>query len=117
VNEIVSQPSTSVISPTNASYTSQSKANILGTPVMASKTNVKEEEKEKKEEEEEKEEEKKNEEEKEKEEKKKKEEEKEKKEKKKKRRSRRTRRRRFNDHICTYSTPYTDDIIYWHLMV
>jgi len=41
VDEIVSQPSTSVLSPTNASYTNQSKANILKTPVMASKTNVK----------------------------------------------------------------------------
>jgi hypothetical protein len=41
VDEIVSQPSTSVISPSNASYTNQSKANILKTPVTASKTNVK----------------------------------------------------------------------------
>jgi len=38
VDEIVSLPSTSVISHSNASYTNQSKANILKAPVTASKT-------------------------------------------------------------------------------
>ena len=37
VDEIFSQPSMSVISPSNASYTNRSKANILKTPVTASR--------------------------------------------------------------------------------